>query len=182
MKKLAVPAVFAIALLAPPAFAGGEIFDPGVDVCAGVNCGAVIEGATVKALGAASAGRWVAEVFAAAGQCLRIDVPNAPTPAFTDLETVVVAPNGTVYRDDDGGFAATNPLVKIRPTPITGWYTVSIGPFNGAAVEGNFTVAVGRYVTTNINCVAPTPPILATAAAKKKATSVRAPQGDEPPK
>jgi hypothetical protein len=182
MKKFAVPALFAAALFAPPAFAGGEIFDAVVDNCAGVNCGAVIEGATVKALGAASAGRWVAEVFGAANQCLRIDVPNAPTPAFTDLETVVVAPNGTVYRNDDGGFGGVNPLVKINPAPNTGWYTVSIGHFNGAAVEGNFTVAVGRYVTSNVNCAAPTPPTAKPAAAKKKSATVRAPQGDEPPK
>jgi hypothetical protein len=159
-KQMLSSAIFAFGLFgATEAFAGGEIFDGGVNTGTSANTGAIVMGATIKSFGA-SAGKWIAEVFAGAGECLRIDV----TSEFTDLETVVVAPNGSVFRNDDrAGAADRRPLVKISPTPNNGWYTVSIGQFAGAAVEGNLVVAYGRFNSANPNCSTPTTPTAAQA-------------------
>ncbi len=176
--RLLSSAVLALAAFgASEAFAGGEIFDPTVDATSVANGGAVIINATVKSF-PPSAGRWVAEVFAGAGECLRLAV----TSQFADLEIVVVAPNGSAFRDDDGG-GALRPLVKIRGTPNNGWYTVSIGHFNGGAVTGNFTLAYGRYNSANANCNTPTVPRAAlaeVAEAAKAPTPAAAPAPGAP--
>src|SRR5262249_17190737 len=65
---------------------------------------------------------WTGEVFASAGECLRLDVLHQPPTPFTgDLEMVVVAPNGAVYRNDDqmpveNPLCPLCPLVKVNPT------------------------------------------------------------------
>ena len=149
-------------LAAGPAYAGGEIFNSGSS-CRTTNCDATILNATIKSF-PPSAGKWIAEVFAGAGRCLRIDVFSE----FTNLETVVVAPNGAVFRNDDRAGGDPRPLVKIASTPNNGWYTVSIGQFAGAAVTGNFSVAYGNYNAGNPNCSSPTPPFTAETAAPSK--------------
>jgi hypothetical protein len=100
-----------------------------------------------------SAMPWVAEVFASNGQCLRLAVTNQAT----DLEMVVVAPNGTVYRDDDSG-GNLRPLVKIPNTPNNGWYTVRINHFGGNAVSSNFTLLYQRLSQNNAACLPSTTP------------------------
>lgn len=137
-------------LAAGPAYAGGEIFNSGSS-CTTTNCNATILNATIKSFGL-TAGKWIAEVFASTGRCLRIDVFSE----FADLETVVVAPNGAVFRNDDRAAGDRRPLVKIASTPNNGWYTVSIGQFAGAAVTGNFSLAYGNYNFGNPNCSSPT--------------------------
>ncbi len=167
--------VAAAVLAAGPAHAGGEIFDTTSSSCTTTNCSSVIVGATIKSF-PPSAGKWIAEVFASAGQCLRIDVISE----FADLETVVVAPNGAVFRDDDGG-VGVQPLVKIASTPNNGWYTVSIGRFAGQAETGNFTLAYGRYSAGNPNCAGPTPALGPSIAAPSKPSGeAAAPAPDEP--
>jgi hypothetical protein len=138
-----------------PASAGFDIFDTTVSTCTTLNCSQVVFGGTVHAFGP-SANQWDAHVFAAPGECVRI----ALTSEFTDLETVVRAPNGTVFRNDDGFVApcALCPVVKFS-APNNGWYAVSIAHFAGTAVEGNFTFTYGRYTPGNPNCAAPTPPL-----------------------
>jgi len=162
------------------AYAGGEIYDPTSSSCTTLNCSTISVGATVKSFGDVSAGRWVAEVFAAEGQCLRLFVSQQ----FADLETVVVAPNGAVYRNDDGGVGGGDgvlrPLVKIDPTPNNGWYTVSIGHFAGAAVTGNFTLRYGRYPSGNINCADPTPSATPSRGIAKRDRGALLPAEDEP--
>jgi hypothetical protein len=111
-----------------------------------------------------SAMPWTAEVYAGAGVCLRIAV----TAQATDLEAVVVAPNGTVYRDDDGG-PGTFPLVAINGTPNNGWYTVSLNNFAGNAVSANFTATLQRLPLNGAGCLPATTPQLAAASAAAKA-------------
>lgn len=174
MKKLLIATGV---LAAGPAYAGGEIFD-NQNTGTGINSGAIFLNGTIKSFGP-SAGKWIAEVFSSGGECMRIDV----TSEFADLETVVVAPNGLVFRNDDrAGAADRRPLVKIASTPNNGWYTVSIGQFNGAAATGNFTVAYGRFNLGNPNCASPTPALAPeTAAAPSKSTGeVNAPAAGEP--
>jgi hypothetical protein len=90
---------------------------------------------------------FVIQIQGVAGQCLRFET----TEQDTNLEMVVVAPNGNTYRDDDGG-AGSLSLVKIVPAPNTGFYTVQISRFDGVAVNAAFTLRVGMYPATNPNC------------------------------
>jgi hypothetical protein len=163
-------------LTAGPAYAGGEIFAGGPFTCTTADCGATILNGTIKAFGP-SAGKWTGEFFAGANECLRVFVFSQ----FADLQTAVVAPNGTTYRDDDGG-GALRPLVKINPTPNNGWYTVSIGRFAGAASTGNFSLAYSRHNAGNPNCANPTVPRAAPDTAVKPNTEgePRAPAAGEP--
>ena len=103
------------------------------------------------------------------------------TSEFTDLETVVRAPNGTVYRNDDGGIAPCPlcPVVKVNSTPNNGWYSVTIGHFAGSPVTGNFTLSYGRYNVGNPNCAASTTPLAGGGAAE--AFQGKSDTGQEPP-
>jgi hypothetical protein len=150
----------------------GEIFDTNVNTHTGLNKGSAVIGGTVQGV-SSTADRWVGQVFAGANECLRLHV----TRQGTDLETLVVHPNGTVSRNDDGGVTACPlcPLVKIQPT-VRGWYTVSIGSFSGAAVVADFTLRYGRYNNGNPNCASPTTPLVAERAAKPSAAASPAPK------
>jgi hypothetical protein len=117
-----------------------------------------------------SAMPWTAEVYSSPGACLRIAVVTQAT----DLEATVIAPNGTVYRDDDGG-GANRPLVKINNTPNNGWYTVSINHFAGSAVSSNFTLNIQRLGLNNASCLPATVPAAAAAAATAKPNQTTAP-------
>ena len=117
----------------------------------GSTLSATISGTTFGFNGAAMP--WTAEVYSLPNSCLRIAV----TAQATDLEAVVVAPNGTVYRDDDGG-PGTFPLVKINPTPNNGWYTVSLNNQAGIAVSTNFTATLERLLPNSASCLPATTP------------------------
>lgn len=146
----------------------GPIYDTTVGTCATANCSSIVMGATLLSLGTGSAGQWVQEVYAGAGQCVRLDV----TSEFTDLAMDVVSPDGTIYDNDQGGGACTNcPIIKIASAPKTGWYTVTVSQFQGSAAEGNFVFAYGRYPAGNANCSSPTPPLLTSKA--KSSSAVR---------
>ncbi len=138
------------------------IFDPSPSACTTANCSSIrIDGKVIADnRSPAIAQPWVIELFANSGTCLRIQV----TAQTTDLEAVLIAPDGTVYRNDDGGGACpTCPLIKVDPTPDRGWYTLQISHFAGDPVEANFTLQYALYTPSspagNPNCFSPTPPL-----------------------
>jgi hypothetical protein len=144
------------------------IFDPDTIDCAGINCSSVrIDGVVRESFGEVHP--WVIELFAFAGKCLRVDV----TAQNADLQAVLIAPNGNVYRNDDSGGIGPCPLcplIKVDPTPgfdpadpfrNRGWYTLQIAPFGGAAVGANFTLLYGHYPAGNPNCAGATVPLAA---------------------
>jgi hypothetical protein len=141
------------------ALAGFEIYDDTLSACTTINCSSLRLPATLFGFGP-SASSWQGSFYAAPGECVRIDVISPTAAGTVDLETVAIAPNGTVYRNDDGGGGgrALNPVVKIASAPNNGWYTVRIGQFAGTAVDANFVVAYGRYNAGNPNCAAATVP------------------------
>jgi hypothetical protein len=96
---------------------------------------------------------WVAELYARAGECVRFFI----TLAGFDAELTVISPDGTVFRDDDGG-GSLRPLVEIGSAPATGWYTVQVATFNGLPALDNFALKYGRYPLGNPNCANPTQP------------------------
>jgi hypothetical protein len=143
----------AVSLLFTATASATPIFDPSTHTCSGRNCSAIVLGGTVNGF-KASAVPWVIEVFAAAHECLRLEV----TSQEVDLEMRVIAPDaGKNWSSDDSSLAPCPlcPLVAVNNTPQNGWYTVHIGEFGGASVQANFTLAYGRYNRNNANCAAP---------------------------
>lgn len=161
MKKTLLRTAFALAAMSAAAIPAGATN------LMGSTTSATISGTTFG-FGPSSM-PWTAEVYSGAGVCLRIAV----TAQATDLETVVVAPNGTVYRDDDGG-PGLFPLVAINGTPNNGWYSVRINNFAGSAVSANFTATLQRLPLNGAGCLPATTPQLAAAPAAAKANGATA--------
>jgi hypothetical protein len=156
---------------------GSRLFDPSISTCTTADCSSVLLNGTTGNI-ANNADPWTIGLYARAGECLRIRTLSQTA----DLENVTVAPSGTVFRNDDGGLAPCTlcSLVKFV-APNTGWYTVAINQFTGAATSADFQIAYGRYTGTNPNCAAPTPPAAPAAAAAAKASgSNAAPSGSLP--
>ena len=158
------PVLFAAALTlaAVTPAAASQIFDPSTSTCTTANCSMMIVGGATNSIAGATAGPWSAEIFANTGNCMRLFV----TTQNADLEIVAVSPNGTVFRNDDGG-GNNRPLVKINNT-ARGFYTVHVGTWNGAALEADFNLGIGLYNGNNPNCASPTPPTLVNRAAGPK--------------
>lgn len=156
-------AAFALVVSFEPAMAGSRVWDNTSSTCGSVNCSSLtIPGTVTNPAG--NNDPFEIQVYAAANQCLRIEVTQSVQ--GVDLETVVRAPNGSIYRNDDGsgGGVFANPLVKINGTPNSGWYSVSINHWNGTASYADFVMAYGRYNLNNVNCSAPTAPSAGAAA------------------
>jgi len=155
--KLFVTACAIVGSMWVPSFASGQnIFDDTVSSCTGTNCSSLRIPATIFAFGP-SAGVYTIDAFASPGQCVRFDLISPPHPA-PDMELVVVAPNGSVFRNDDrNGAFDRRPLVKIGSAPNNGWYTVHVSQFNGAPTEANIVLLYGRYPAGNPNCAGATP-------------------------
>lgn len=166
-------------LLLTPGLSSAQtnIFDDTVSTSNAINGSSLRIPGTVLSFGP-SAGNFDINVFAGAGECVRLDVISQNT----DLEMVVVAPNGTVFRNDDRAGGDLRPLIKMNPTSNNGWYTVHLARFDGAAVSTNFVLLYGRYNRDNANCAAPTTGQLARQASEKRGTarSDRASGRDEP--
>ena len=171
-----------VVLVGPAVASGQNIFDDTLATCTGVNCSSLRIPGTVFAFGP-SAGQFVFSVFASPGECVRFDLISPPHPA-PDMELVIIAPDGSVFRNDDrNGALDRRPLVKIASAPQNGWYTVRIGQFAGAATETNVVLLYGRYSGGNPNCAAPTLPLInvsATEDAEKTADSPAAAPARQP--
>jgi len=169
-------ALAAIVLMLAPglAFAQTEVFDNSISSCTAINCSSLTIPGSVLNFGP-FAGVWNINVFARAGNCVRLDVISQSH----DLEMVVVAPDGSVYRNDDRTVGDTRPLVKIGSVPGSGWYTVHIAQFAGASVEADFTLLFGHYSAGNPNCATPTLPFVQSRSSKQ-ATAPET-EGAKPP-
>jgi hypothetical protein len=158
MLRLCIGMTLGVVLVGPTVASAQNIFDDTVSSCTGANCSSLRIPGTVFSFGP-SAGQFVISVFAAPGQCVRLDLISPPHPA-PDMELVVIAPDGTVFRNDDrNGALDRRPLVKIGSAPQNGWYTVRVGQFAGVATETNVVLLYGRYPGGNPNCATPTLPL-----------------------
>src|SRR6516165_11298979 len=119
-----------LALQVEPAMAGSRIWDNTFSTCGTINCSSLIIPGTVTNP-SGNNDPFEIQVFAAANECVRLEVTQSIQ--GVDLEMVVRAPNGSIYRNDDGngGGVFHNPVVKINGTPNAGWYSVSINHWNG---------------------------------------------------
>lgn len=156
MKRLTMVGVYLTVVLGL-SIVGGPVWATNMmeplNTCTITNCSSRPVDGSVTQFGP-TAQPWVGEFFAGAGECLRLDVLSQGA----DLEMVVVAPNGTVFRNDDKGVGCVLcSLVKVGSTPNNGWYTVRLSHFAGTAVGANFSMQYGRYNSGNPNCASPTP-------------------------
>lgn len=158
MKSILHPALAlaSFCLVAAPMAQATNLFNP-----QGPSPTPTLDGASIRLDGTlndtnGNSQPWTAELYAGAGQCLRLFV----TSTTFDSELTVVAPNGTVYRDDDGG-GLLRPLVKVASAPVRGWYTVQVAAYSGAPMNANFTLLYGTYTAGNPNCTNGTTPVLA---------------------
>jgi hypothetical protein len=178
MRRIPMAGLIAlVTLLLVPVLSSAQtnIFDDTASTCTGTNCSTLRLPGTLLNF-APSAGNWDINVFSSGGECVRLDVSSQNT----DLEMVVVAPNGTVYRNDDRGGGDLRPLVKIDATPNNGWYTVHLARFDGSAVNANFVLLYGRYNTGNVNCSNPTGGFVAPVATKPTIPITNQPKPGEP--
>lgn len=120
--------------------------DP-VSACETINCGAMtLPGDVRKQV------PFVIQVFAAKGECLRIDV----TAASDDLAMNVTSPDPYYsYFNDDRVEGDSRPLITVDPVDGTGWHTIIINHWDAAEVSASFTLRYGRYPTGNVNCPPP---------------------------
>jgi hypothetical protein len=150
----------AVLLATPSAFAGARIWDNSFSTCTSANCSSLTIPGTVTNP-SSNNDPFEVQVFAGTNECVRLEVTQSLQ--GVDLEMVVRAPNGAIYRNDDGngGGSFNNPMVQINGTPNSGWYSVSINHWNGVASYADFVLTYGRYNVGNVNCAAPTAPSLA---------------------
>lgn len=151
-----------LALSAGSALAGARVWDNSFSTCTSVNCSSLIIPGTVTNPGGNN-DPFEIQIYAGTNECVRLDVIQSL--GGVDLETVVRAPNGSIYRNDDGsgGGVFNNPVVKINGAPNPGWYSVSINHYFGTPSYADFVLAYGRYNVNNINCSGATTPAFAAA-------------------
>jgi hypothetical protein len=158
-----VATVLGLALTSSAGWAGPQVFDT-QNNCFTFNCLATVLHGTYTHDQFHNANPFILQVFTSGNECLRIDVTQEPT----DLETTLTCPSGRTWQNDDRSFFDLRPLIKaITPAP-RGWCTLTISRFDGEGPSADFTVAIGRYPSANVNCASPTPP------------SVFGPEGAEP--
>lgn len=168
-RLLATSALSLVGLFASAHANATNLFDPTV------SSTTVLDGSSVELNGTlndtnGNSQPWTAELYAAAGECVRFFVTST---AF-DAKLTVIAPNGSVFRDDDSG-GLLRPLVKIANAPNSGWYTVQVAHFAGFPINANFRLLYGRYTAGNINCATPTLPVSSPMGEPHKDTSVLVP-------
>jgi hypothetical protein len=140
------------------AWAGSQLEDT-VSSCSGINCGAMILRGVHQ-----TNEPFVVQVFATAGDCLRLDVDSQTQ----DMALTIVAPAASdAVTVDDRDDADLRPLFFQNEMPGTGWYTVVVGYYDYAPTQGKFILKYGRYPAGNANCTA----VAASDAAQLKAPS-----------
>jgi hypothetical protein len=129
-----------------PAWAGFQLFDP-LDTSTTINSNSQ----SYQGIYEANSNNtqpipFTIQIYSAGNECVRLLVFRQAT----DLEMVLVSPDGTVWRDDNSG-GSNRALIKANTT-LEGWYTVHISRFDGAVGAGIFILRYGRYNSGNPNC------------------------------
>jgi hypothetical protein len=133
----------------------GPVLEDAVNACTGINCAAM----SIRGVHLARE-PFLVQVYAAEGECLRLDVDVQSQ----DMALLLAGPTVNLAgvnddRDFDGG--DYRPLLVVDPVPATGWYTVVISYFDVGATVGKFTLKYGRYPGGNPNC-----PLLAASSSR----------------
>lgn len=94
--------------------------------------------------------------------CVRIEASKN----YSDLEAVLIAPDGTVWLDDNGsaitdgnGTDMKLPLLKVI-TPVGGQYVLQISQTDAKKdVPSSFMWSYGVYIVSSLNCAGPSQPV-----------------------
>ena len=125
------------------AWAGTQLEDA-ISNCNAINCGAM----TFRGVHQTNE-PFVVQVFAAEGECLRLDVVTETA----DTSLIILSPAVLAFGgNDDREPTDTRPLFFDDPMPATGWYTVAISYWDWAPTTAKFILKYGRYPTGNPNC------------------------------
>lgn len=143
--------------------AGSTMWVP-PSTCTTINCGSMRLNANVQSSNSLTPNGiepFLVQLMSTPSTCTRFDV----TSQTTDMEIVVTAPDGTVWRNDDRAPGNLFPLVVIPAnTSNAGWYSVQVSRYNGVPpVSGSHFDAqleYGRYDVGNPNCANPTSPFM----------------------
>jgi hypothetical protein len=137
-----------------PAFADPLV--PTLQSCTTLNCGSLALPGRINAHppNPKLANSWVGQFPGHAASCLRFQVVTENR----DLAMTVVAPNGTVFTNDNGGVAACTACPRVVVAATTnGFYTLVVSNKGGVGLESSFQLRVGLYNSGNApNCNAPT--------------------------
>ena len=152
LKKLLILVAPSLGLMISPhqAWAGAQMFTNQSN-CTTSDCGGLTVGGTYlyeqqfnQAL------PFTVQLFSAGNECLRVTGLTQDT----DLEAVLVSPDGQFWVDDDGNGNGRPRIVA--QTTVKGWYTLQISRYDGKGPGSNFTLKYGRYPLSNTNCSSPT--------------------------
>ena len=133
--------VVASTFLTSAAWAGSH-FESTLSSCTTINCA----GMTIRGLQQANE-PFVIQVYARAGECLRLDVSTQTE----DTAMMLISTTAGDFITADDTFEL-RPILGIDPTPQTGWYTVAISYFDYDDRISRFTLEYGRYPTGSLNC------------------------------
>jgi len=127
----------------------GTHFDDQPSTCTAINCKAM----TIRGVNQSNE-PFLIQVFAKAGECLRLDVDTQTE----DTALLLLAPAVNYFglsddRDFDGG--DFRPAIGVDPVPWTGWYTVAISYYDYDDRPAKFNLIYGRYPSGNPNCQPP---------------------------
>ena len=90
-------------------WAGAGVLDV-PNICAGINCGAQSISGTYLPSPNGQSLPFTTQIFSPAGACIRLDV----TSQQTNLEMVLVSPNGTAWRNDNFNLNDQSPIIKVK--------------------------------------------------------------------
>jgi len=131
------------------AASAGAVFEDTVSTCTADNCAAI----TLRGVAQPNE-PFVVQVYAAEGECLRLDVDSQTQ----DTALGLLGPSvfwGFIFDDRDFDGGDFRPLAVVDPVPWSGWYTVAISYFDFDNRLSKFTLKYGRYPGGNANCAVP---------------------------
>ena len=139
--------VFVSGLLVTNAAWAGALLETQPSSCTTTNCA----GMTIRGI---VQGRepFVVQIYAKAGECLRLDVSDQTEDLAMQLTGPSVLIGGAVA-DDRNGSADRRPLLVYNLLELTGWYTVQVSLRDVTDVNAKFRLEYGRYPGGNPNCV-----------------------------
>jgi hypothetical protein len=136
----------AAALVTTTAAWAGPQFESTRSTCTTINCA----GMTIRGI-IQGPEPFVVQIYARAGECLRLDVSTQTE----DLAMTLTGPSvlvGGAIADDRDPPSDLRPLIVYNLLDATGWYTVIVSLRDTANVDARFTLEYGRYPGGNPNC------------------------------
>jgi hypothetical protein len=132
------------ALIASGAAWAGSQIESRISTCGSINCA----GESIRGTHELTE-PFVTQIFARAGECLRLDV----TQESADTALRVVGPSVNFTAGNNNREAGdTRPLLRLDDLASTGWYTVLVSLQGAGNTVVRFRLDYGRYQGGNVNC------------------------------